>query len=287
MPTLSILDSEIHYRDAGAGVPFVFIHGNPASSYVWRNVMPNIGAPARTLAPDLIGMGGSGKPAIPYRFADHARYLDAWFDALDLDGVVLVGHDWGGALAMDWAARHPGRIRGIVLMETILRPLTWDDFPASHRARYETLRAPGTGEAKVLGENFFIEQALKLTVRTGLSPEDHDVYRQPYPTAESRKPLLAWPREMPIEGTPADTIKRIEAYDEWLASTPAVPKLLLAFDGDEGTLMIGPRLIDWAIQNMASLEIEGCGPAAHVCPEDQPLAIAQAIRSWADRHQLR
>jgi haloalkane dehalogenase len=287
MPIISILDSKIHYRDAGVGVPFVFIHGNPTSSYVWRNIMPNIGDATRTLAPDLIGMGESGKPAIPYRFADHARYLDAWFDALQLEGAVLVGHDWGGALAMDWAARHPDRIRGIVLMETILRPLGWDDFPPSHRVRYETLRAPATGEAKVLDENFFIEQALKLTVRSGLSPEDHDVYRRPYPTPESRKPLLAWPREMPIEGTPVDTIKRIEAYDEWLAGTPAVPKLLLTFDGDNGTLMIGPRLIDWALQNIAALEIEGCGAGAHVCPEDQPQAIAGAIRSWADRHRLR
>lgn len=287
MPSLSILDSEMFYRESGTGIPFVFLHGNPTSSHVWRNVIPNIGSPARSLAPDLIGMGQSGKPEIAYRFSDHAQYLDAWFDALALNEVILIGHDWGGALAMDWAARHPDRVRGLALMETILRPMTWDDFPGEHRLRYETLRAPGSGEAKILDENFFIEQALRLTVRSGLSPEDHDIYRRPYPTRESRRPLLAWPREMPIEGEPADTVRRIENYDAWLASSSASPKLLLTFDGTDGTLMIGRRMTTWAQENISSIEIVACGPAAHVCPEDQPLAIAGAIASWADRHRLR
>lgn len=286
MPSLSVLDSTLFHRETGAGAPFVFLHGNPASSHVWRNVIANLDLPVRSLAPDLIGMGESGKPDIAYRFADHARYLDAWFDELALDRIVLIGHDWGGALAMDWAARHPDRVHGLVLMETILRPMTWDDFPGPHRARYETLRAPGSGEAKVLDENFFIEQALKLTIRSGLASEDHEIYRRPYPTRDSRRPLLAWPREMPIEGEPADTIARIEAYDAWLASSRSVPKLLLTFDGAEGTLMIGPKMIDWARENIAALDIEACGPAAHVCPEDQPQAIAAAIAAWAGRHRL-
>ncbi len=286
MPFLPILDSTMFYRESGSGTPFVFLHGNPTSSYVWRNVIPNIETTARSLAPDLIGMGQSGKPPIAYRFSDHARYLEAWFDALALDQVVLVGHDWGGALAMDWAVRHPERIRGLVLMETILRPMMWDDFPGPHRARYEIVRAPGSGETKVLDENFFIEQALKLTVRSGLAPGDHEVYKQPYPTRESRRPLLAWPREMPIEGEPADTVRRIEAYDAWLASSLSIPKLLLTFDAADETLMIGPEMISWAQGNISSLEVEECGAAAHVCPEDQPLAIARAITSWANRHRL-
>ncbi len=286
MPVLSVLGSTIFYRDAGAGIPLVFLHGNPTSSYVWRDVIANIDAPVRTIAPDLIGMGQSGKPEIAYRFADHAAYLDAWFDTMDLDRVVLVGHDWGGALAMDWSARNPSRVAGIVLMETILRPMTWADFPGAHRARYETLRGEGTGEAKVLDENFFIEQALKLTVRSGLSPEDHGVYRKPYATRESRRPLLAWPREMPIEGEPVDTIERIVAYDAWLADSSGTPKLLLTFEGEEGTLMIGPGMTDWARQNIASLEIERCGLVGHVCPEDQPAAIGKAIASWVGRHGL-
>jgi len=287
MPAISVLDSKISYVDVGQGVPFVFLHGNPTSSYLWRNVLPGIGDGVRCLAPDLIGMGGSGKPDIAYSFADHARYLDAWFEAMGLEEVVLVGHDWGGALAFDWAARHPGRVRGIAVMETIVRPMTWADFPDSARPRYELLRGAGTGETKVLDENFFIEFALRATVLNGLSDEDLDVYRKPYPTRESRRPLLAWPRAMPIDGEPAEVISRIEAYDRWLAKSGDVPKLLLTFEGSPETLMIGAAMTQWCADNIASLEIENCGPARHAAPEDQPEAIAAAISAWADRHGLR
>jgi haloalkane dehalogenase len=286
MPSIDVLDSTIFHDDAGSGTPFVFLHGNPTSSYLWRHVSPYIGVPARRLAPDLIGMGRSGKPDIAYRFADHARYLDAWFDALELTGVVLVGHDWGGALAFDWASRHPERVRGIAFMETIIRPMTWDDLPNA-RPRYQALRSPGTGEAKVLDENFFIEQALRATILNGLSDEDHAVYRAPYPTRESRRPLLEWPRAMPIEGEPADVVARIEACDAWLAASADIPKLLLTFDGPAETLLIGEAMTAWCRANIANLDIENCGPARHVAPEDQPEAIAAAISRWADRHELR
>ena len=133
MPHSNVLDSTMFYEEAGTGTPLVFLHGNPTSSHLWRNVLPRIGDPGRCLAPDLIGMGRSGKPDVPYRFADHARYLDAWFDQLALDNIVLVGHDWGGALAFDWAARHPGRTRAVAFLETIIRPFTWDDFPGPAR----------------------------------------------------------------------------------------------------------------------------------------------------------
>lgn len=287
MPEISVLDSTVSYVDMGQGAPFVFLHGNPTSSHLWRNVLPGIGGDVRCVAPDLIGMGGSGKPDIAYSFHDHARYLDAWFEAMALDDVVLVGHDWGGALAFDWAARHPGRVRGLVAMETIVRPMDWTDFPASARPRYEALRGAGTGEAKVLDENFFIEFALRATVLNGLSDEDLDIYRKPYPTRESRRPLLAWPRAMPIDGEPADVIARIEAYDRWLAASGEVPKLLLTFEGSPETLMIGADMIAWCARNIAALEIENCGPARHAAPEDQPQAIAAAIAAWADRHELR
>ena len=285
MPSLDVLDSTIFYEDAGTGTPFVFLHGNPTSSYLWRHITPAIAVPVRRLVPDLVGMGQSGKPDIAYSFDDHARYLDVWFDKLALDDVVLIGHDWGGALAFDWAARHPERVRGIAVMETIIRPLTWNDMPNA-RARYELLRSPGTGEAKVLDENFFIEQALKATILNGLSAEDHAVYRAPYPTRESRRPLLAWPRAMPIEGEPAEVVARIEAYDAWLARSEDIPKLLLTFDGPAETLLVGEAMIDWCRENIAGLEIENCGPARHIAPEDQPEAIAAAISSWAARHNL-
>jgi haloalkane dehalogenase len=286
MPTVDVLDSTMSFEEAGSGTPVVFLHGNPSSSYAWRNVLPQIGAPGRLLAPDLVGMGRSGKPDSAYRFADHARYLDAWFDELGLEDVVLVGHDWGGALAFDWAACHPGRTLGIAFFETIVRPMTWDDFPGAARPRYESLQGP-EGETKVLDENFFIEQALRATVLSGISDDDLAVYREPYPTRESRRPLLAWPRSMPIEDQPVDVVERIEAYDEWLATTPEVPKLLLTFDGSEQTLMIGEAMTAWCVDNIVSLEVEGCGPAAHFAQEDQPTAIAAAVAAWMDRHGLR
>jgi haloalkane dehalogenase len=287
MPIIDVLDSRMFYEETGSGTPFVFLHGNPTSSYLWRHVLPRIGPLGRALAPDLIGMGRSGKPDVPYRFADHARYLDAWFDELALEDVVLVGHDWGGALAFDWATRHPGRTRGLAFMETIIRPMTWDDFPGPARPRVEALRTPGVGESKVLDENFFIEVGLRSTVLTGLGEEDLEAYRTPYPTHDSRRPLLEWPRAFPINGEPADVVSRVQAYGDWLASSDAVPKLLLTFEGTPQTLLIGPEMVAWCAANIAGLEIERCGPAAHLVPEDQPEAIAAGITRWADRHQLR
>ena len=286
MPIQHVLDSTIFYRELGTGTPMVFLHGNPASSYLWRNVLPAVGDPGRRLAPDLIGMGASGKPEIDYTFADHARYLDAWFDALGLDDVTLVGHDWGGALAFDWAARHPGRVRGIAFAETIVRPMSWQEFPEAGRPLFATIKTPGLGEAMILDDNGFIE-ALPGTVVTPLHPADLEAYREPYPTPQSRLPILRWARSMPLDGEPADVVARIEAYDEWLATSTDVPKLLLTFAPGPGAMM-GPELIDWCAANIAAIEIEHHDAAAgHHTPEDHPLVIGKAVAEWADRHRLR
>ncbi|MFI6317137.1 haloalkane dehalogenase [Nonomuraea sp. NPDC050556] len=181
--------------------------------------MPAIGAPARLLAPDLIGMGQSGKPDIDYTFADHARYLDAWFDALDLRDVVLVGHDWGGALAFDWAARHQERARGVAFFETIVRPMSWSSLGEGPKQRAEAMR-PERGEELVLDTNLFIETAYTGGVLDPLSPEQLSAYLAPYPTRESRKPVLRWARSLPLDGDPADVTERVLAYDTWLATTP-------------------------------------------------------------------
>ncbi|MFE9104296.1 haloalkane dehalogenase [Actinomadura geliboluensis] len=285
MPTAPVLDSTIFYREVGRGpTPTVFLHGNPTSSYLWRHVLPVVGAAGRCLAPDLIGMGESGKPDIAYSFDDHARYLDAWFDALELDRVVLVGHDWGGALAFDWAARHPGRVRGIAFTETIVKPMSWEEFPAGARPLFEAMRSPGVGEAMVLEENAFIEQALPRTV-PGLSEEDLAVYGRPYPTRRSRVPLLQWPRSMPLDGEPADVVARIDAYGQWLADSADVPKLLLAFEPGESTMM-SPQIIDWCAAHMSALEIKTHGMAGHHTPEEQPEAIASSLVAWLDEHDL-
>jgi haloalkane dehalogenase len=285
MPTTDVLDSTIHYEDAGTGTTFVFLHGNPSSSLLWRNVTPRVGR-GRLLAPDLIGMGRSGKPPSDYRFADHARYLDAWFDALELDRVVLVGHDWGGALACDWAARHPERVLGLALLESIVKPMAWEDLSPQARKRSELIRTPGAGEELILDQDLFVRQAFTGGVLAPVAPEQLEAYLAPFPTPESRRPILAWARQMPLGGEPAELVARIVAYDAWLADSGDVPKLLMTFTGSP-TLLIGSELAGWCADNLAALESVACGAAGHHAPEDRPEEIAAAISAWADRHGLR
>ncbi len=234
------------------------------------------------LAPDLIGMGESGKPDSPYRFADHARYLEAWFDALELDEVVLVGHDWGGALAMDWAARHGDRVRGVAVLETFLRPLRWSEMPEQGRELFRRFRSP-EGERMILQENMFIEFNLPFGAKS-LTPADLDVYRAPYPTPESRRPMLVWPREIPFDGEPADVAAVMTDYGRWMATTPDIPKLVMAVDNGVG--MGEQQTIEWARSTFAAAEVANIGPAGHHAPEDRPDAIGSAIAEWVTRHAL-
>ena len=208
------------------------------------------------------------------------RASSTWFDVLGLDQVILVGHDWGGALGLDWAARHAGRVRGVALLETFLRPLSWAEFRSA--AAFRALRTPGTGEKMVLEDNWFIETRLRAT-DPGITDDDLAAYRAPYPAPASRRPLLQWPREVPLDGDPADVRGRFDAYDRWLADTPEVPKLLLTFE--PGTLVF-PAIVAWARAHVAGLEVENAGLAGHQAPEDQPDAIGQAIARWLARHQL-
>ncbi|MGV9614178.1 haloalkane dehalogenase [Nocardia xishanensis] len=285
MPTVDVLDSFISYidTDTGAGsVPVVFLHGNPTSSYLWRNVIPHVSDQARALAPDLIGMGASGKPDIDYRFVDHARYLDAWFDAVGLDEVVIVGHDWGGALGMDWAARHPGRVRGIALIETFLRPLEWEELPPLGAELFRKFRS-AEGERMVLEENMFIEFNLPKGV-ANLSQRDHDVYRAPYPTPAARKPLLAWPREFPLGGEPADVVAIVHNYGRYLAETPGIPTLIMALENGVG--LGSSEAVQWAASTFADAELVSIPPAGHHAPEDRPDEIGTAVAEWLRRRAL-
>lgn len=274
MPVVPVLDSTMHYLSAGSS-PFVFLHGNPGSSHSWRNVLPQLGG----LAPDLIGMGRSGKPDIAYSFADHARYLDAWFDALDLDRVVLVGHDWGGALAFDWACRHPSRVAGVVFFETIVKPMSGSELPLPAQERLRRFRV-----TELLEDDGFVRQAYTGAVLTPVSDADMAVHLAPFPDASSRRPVLAWARQMPFDGEPAELVPRIEAYDAWLA-TSDVPKLLLTFEGSP-TLLIGPQLHAWCEENIAALDVVPVGEAGHHAMEDRPKEIAAEIAAWAERHGL-
>ena len=216
-----VLDSEMAYVDTGQGRPVVLLHGNPTSSYLWRNVIPEVAGAHRCLAPDLIGMGESGRaPAGSYRFADHARYLDAWFEAVGLGrDIVLVGHDWGSALGFHWAHRYPDRVGGLVYMEALVRPVTWEEWPEAARRVFQGMRSPA-GEEMVLEKNVFVERILPASVQRTLGDDEMAVYRRPYrQPGESRRPLLTWPREIPVGGEPADVVAIVDRYSRWLAAS--------------------------------------------------------------------
>lgn len=272
---VTVLDSEMAYVDTGTGQPIVFLHGNPTSSYLWRNVIPHLEPLGRCLAPDLIGMGQSGKiPAGSYRFVDHARYLDAWFDAVGVDGAVLVVHDWGGALGFHWARRNPERVRGIAYMETIVAPRHLDEWPENARGVFQGMRS-AKGEELVLDRNIFIEGILPNAILRKLTQEEHDRYRAPWrEPGEGRRPMLTWPREIPIEGEPADVVKIVEEYGRWLAGSD-VPKLFV--NAEPGSILRGSqREICRAWPNQTEVTVKG----AHFIQEDSPHEIGEAVAAF-------
>jgi haloalkane dehalogenase len=273
-----VLDSEMAYVDVGAGDPVVFLHGNPTSSYLWRNVIPHVESVGRCLAPDLIGMGDSGRaPAGSYRFVDHARYLDAWFEALGLTRVTLVAHDWGSALGFHWARRHPERVRGIAYMEALVRPVTWEEWPEVARQVFQAMRSPA-GEEMVLTKNVFVERILPRSVLRGLGEVEMAVYRRPYlEPGESRRPTLTWPRQIPIEGEPADVVAIADAYSRWLA-TSDVPKLFV--NADPGVILTGPqREFCRRWPNQREITVRG----SHFVQEDSPHEIGRALAEFVAR----
>lgn len=242
---VDIYGSQMHYIDVSTGDPIVFLHGNPTSSYLWRNVIPRLAGEGWLLAPDLIGMGRSGRPDIPYLLSDHERYLDAWFDALGLDRVTLVLHDWGTALGISWARRHEARVRGIALMEAIVRSNEWEELDSGRSDTvisdlFRAFRTPSIGEKIILQENAFVEQVLPGSTVRQLTDEEMAAYRAPFPTPESRLAVLAFPRQLPIVNEPASTMEILDANGRWLA-TSDVPKLLFTFDPG---VLITPALAD-------------------------------------------
>ncbi len=268
--------TEISYVDTGDGDPIVFLHGNPTSSYLWRNVIPHLSPVGRCLAPDLMGMGESGSsPNGSYRFTDHSAVLDGWFDAMGLtSGVTLVVHDWGSALGFHWAKRNPERVKGLVYMEAIVRPVTWEEWPDAARQVFQGFRSPAGGEM-VLEKNVFVERVLPGSVLRGLTEEEMEVYRRPYlETGESRRPTLTWPREIPIEGEPADVVKIVSDYSEWIASSE-VPKLLI--NAEPGAILTGPqREFCRTWPNQQEVTVKGI----HFIQEDSPDEIGRATAGW-------
>ena len=275
---IAFLETEISYVDTGAGEPVVFLHGNPTSSYLWRNVIPHVEGLGRCLAPDLVGMGDSGAaPDGSYRFVDHARYLDAWFEALGLTNVTLVVHDWGSALGFYWAYRHSERVRGIAYMEAVVRPLTWEEWRDESRQIFQDLRSEA-GEEMVLEKNLFIEGILPSAVLRDLTEEEMNVYRRPYlEPGESRRPTLTWPRELPINGEPEDVVSIVEDYSKWLAQSD-VPKLFV--NAEPGAILTGSqREFCRTWPNQEEVTVRG----AHFVQEDSPHEIGEAVATFVRR----
>lgn len=267
-----VLDTEMSYVAAGEGSPIVFLHGNPTSSYLWRNIIPHVSGLGRCLAPDLVGMGESGRsPAGRYRFADHSRYLDAWFDTLGLtSSVVLVLHDWGSALGFHWASRHPERVQAIAYMEAIVLPRRWEDFPTGRDAIFRSLRS-AQGERLIFEDNFFIETVLPRSIIRTLTADEMNAYRAPFTSREARLPTLVWPRELPIDGEPADVVSVVDTYGAWMSQT-AIPKLFIA--AEPGALLVGrAREFCRTWPNQREVTVAGI----HFIQEDSPNEIGAAL----------
>jgi haloalkane dehalogenase len=267
------------YHEQGEGPSVVFLHGNPTSSYLWRNIIPHLADRARCIAPDLIGQGDSDKLEDPgpdrYRFVEHRRYLDGLLAQLDLgDEITFVIHDWGSALGFDWANRHRDRVAGIAYMEAIVQPVTWADWPDTARDIFQAFRSPA-GDELVLEKNLFVEGVLPAAVLRDLSADEMDEYRRPFAEpGESRRPTLTWPREIPIEGEPADVVEIVQDYGRWLAASD-VPKLFI--NAEPGAILTGPQrefCRSWPRQT----EVTVAGN--HFIQEDSPHEIGRAIVEW-------
>jgi len=280
---VEVLGKRMAYVEAGQGDPIVFLHGNPTSSYLWRNVIPHLAGQGRCIAPDLIGMGDSEKLSATradgrdgrYRFVEHRRYLDGLLEALGVRrNVTLVIHDWGSALGFDWAHRHPDRIRGIAYMEAMVRPMEFSDIGFFPGLMFRAMRG-FPGEFLIMRRNLFIERILPASVVRDLGEEEMNAYRAPYVNGgEDRRPLLTWPREIPFDGEPSDTQQIIAAYSEWLTQTP-VPKLLIS--ADPGAILIGDALeFARGLPNQREVRVAGI----HFLQEDAPDEIGSAVADW-------
>ena len=283
----SVFDHHMAYCDTAAdGHPtertFLFLHGNPTSSYLWRNVMPHLEGLGRCVAPDLIGMGDSDKLPDPgpgrYTFHEHRRYLDALLVGLGLTAagrIVLVVHDWGSALGFDWARRHPHAVDGIAYMEAIVAPVTWDDWPDEARGIFQAFRSP-KGEELILERNYFVEKILPLSVLSPLSEETMAAYRRPFARpGEDRRPTLTWPRQIPIEGEPAGVVADVEAYGRWLAGDDSPPKLFV--NAEPGSILVGKQrefCRSWPNQTEVTV------PGLHFVQEDSADEIGAAVAEF-------
>jgi haloalkane dehalogenase len=279
---IPVEDSEMSYVDTGKGAAtVVFLHGNPTSSYLWRHVIAELAPKARCLAPDLIGMGDSGTSSSGYRFVDHRRYLDAWFEAVVGDEpIFLVIHDWGSALGFDWAYRHPDQVCGIVYMEGVVAPIeSFEDWPAESRKLFAAMRSPA-GEEIILQKNVFVDRILPASVIRKLSNEEMARYRARFTEpGESRRPTLTWPRQIPIAGEPPEVHEIVETYGKWLSKSDSLPKLFI--NAEPGSILVGPmREFCRSWPNQEEITV----PGIHFIQEDSGAEIGQATARFIEKH---
>ncbi len=274
----SVNGKQLAYHERGSGDAIVFLHGNPTSSYLWRNVVPHVEHLGRVIVPDLIGQGDSDKlddtGPDSYRFVEHRAYLDGLLTELDIgDAVTLVIHDWGSALGFDWANRHRDRVQGICYMEAIVRPVTWDEWPDAATRIFQGFRSEA-GEDMVIEKNLFVEAVLPGSIIRALRDEEMHEYRRPFVEREHRRPTLTWPREIPIGGEPADVVDIVQSYADWLAESE-VPKLLV--NAEPGAILKGPQL-DFCQGWPNQTEVTVAGN--HFLQEDSPDEIGRALADW-------
>ena len=275
----TVAGKQMAYHERGEGRSIVFLHGNPTSSYLWRNIIPHVADQGRCIAPDLIGQGDSDKlddtSPDSYTFVQHREYLDGLFDQLDLgDDIVFVIHDWGSALGFDWANRHRDRVAGIAFMEAIVRPIpSWGDWPEAARGIFQGFRSEA-GEEMVIDKNLFVEAVLPASILRTLAEEEMDEYRRPFVEPRHRRPTLTWPRQIPIEGEPADVTEIVGDYAAWLGQAD-LPKLFV--NAEPGAILTGPQR-DWVRTwpNLTEVTVAG----SHFIQEDSPREIGQAISNW-------
>jgi haloalkane dehalogenase len=275
---VNVFGSTIAYREAGnlEAPVALFLHGNPTSSYMWRNIIPLVAPMAHCIAPDLIGFGQSGKPEIEYRFADHVRYLDAFLDKAGISSAFVIAHDWGTALAFHLAARRPEFIRGLAFMEFIRPMPTWQDFHTDQIETFQKFRTPGLGERMILDQNAFVEVVLPGATVRKLTDEEMSVYKAPFPTPESRRPTWRFPNELPIAGEPADVYSTLEQAHRALAQSP-YPKLL--FVGNPGAL-ISPAFAESFVKVLKNCRVVRLSSGLHYLPEDHPDVIGANVKEW-------
>lgn len=276
---VNVLGQQMAYVESGSGDPLLFLHGNPTSSYLWRNIMPDLSDLGHCIAPDLIGMGDSDKlpDSAPgrYDFSTHANHIDAFCNELGInENVTLILHDWGSALGMDWAYRHPAAIRGIAYMEAFVRPLKWSEWPEPSRSIFSGLRS-AAGETLILEKNVFVERILPASVLRDLSADEMREYRRPFLSpGESRRPTLDWPRQIPFDGEPAAVHALVSSYAEWMSGNN-IPKLFI--NAEPGAILVGPQR-EYCRQWRNQTEVTVAG--IHFIQEDSPGEISAALRSW-------